>query len=113
MKRPPLAPPEFATREDLHRLLLKASQLEGERQVPAKLREMLILWGRRIEEILHDRPVEDPIRWADVTAELGPDAWELANAERCQEVEQGESIVVDGIPDITPGGPGLRLVPRE
>lgn len=101
------------TRADVHRLLLKATALEGEPHLPPTLRARLSPWISRLERILQETPVDDPVSWADVTAELGPDAWELANAVRCQEVEQGESIVVDGIPDITPGGPGFRLVPRE
>lgn len=92
------------TRADAHRLLLKATALEGERHLPAPLRAHLTRWIATLERLLHDAPADRPESWADVTAELG---LPLAGSR-----QGGPEITAAGIPEITPNGPGMRLVPR-
>jgi hypothetical protein len=90
------------TRADAHRLLLKATALDGERHIPAPLRAHLTRLIATLERLLHDAPADRPESWADVTAELG---LPLAGGR-----QGGPEITATGIPEITPNGPGMRLV---
>ena len=93
------------TRADAHRLMLKATALEGERHLPPPLRAHLTRWIATLERLLHDAPADRPESWSDVTAELG---LPLASGSH-----GGPEITATGIQEITPNGRGIRLVPRS
>lgn len=97
--------PDTVPSADAHRLLLKATALEGERHLPASLRARLTRWIATLERLLHDAPAARPESWSDVTAELD---LPLAGGR-----QGGPEITATGIPEITPNGPGMRLVSQE